>query len=63
MNKEFLLQIMVNSFKKENIKLAVENGLSQSESEKYVEGMSDIILKCMVPVLDDLLENIPNFVK
>jgi hypothetical protein len=63
MNKELLLQIMTDSFKKANVSLAVQNGAKQEEASKYVEEMSNIIYKCMHSVLDDLLEHLPDSIK
>ncbi len=63
MNKELILQIMTNSFKKANVSLAVQNGVKEEEASKYVEEMSNVIHKCMDSVLEDLLEQFPDFIK
>lgn len=54
---------MVDSFKKANISLAIEKGMSEKESKDYIESMSESIEKCMDKVLENLLENYPIFLK
>lgn len=63
MNKELILALMTNSFKQANIKLAVENGIEQSLAIQHVDAMNSSVEKCMSQVLEDLLDNFPNFIK
>mgnify|MGYP006921469334 CR=1 FL=1 len=51
---------MVHSFKKANIDLAVDSGIESSSAQTQVEAMDEVVKKCMVKVLDDLLENFPD---
>lgn len=60
MNKDLVLSIMVHSFKKANIDLAVDSGIESSSAQTQVEAMDEVVKKCMVKVLDDLLENFPD---
>ena len=63
MNKELVLSVMVHSFKKANIDLAVESGIEKLTAESQVELMDEVVKKCMEKVLEDLLENFPIFIK
>lgn len=63
MNKELILHTMTNSFKQANVRLAVENGMQEEQATEYINSMSESIAKCMSNVLDDLLDNFPNFIK
>jgi len=63
MNKELILHTMTNSFKQANINLAVEKGMQEKEASEYINNMSESIAKCMANVLEDLLDNFPNFIK
>lgn len=54
---------MVDSFKKANVSLAMEQGMGEKESKDYVESMSESIEKCMDKVLENLLENFSTFIK
>lgn len=63
MNKELILSVMVHSFKKANIDLAVESGIEKLTAESQVELMDEVVKKCMEKVLEDLLENFPIFIK
>lgn len=63
MNKELILSVMVHSFKKANIDLAVESGIEKVTAESQVELMDEVVKKCMGKVLEDLLENFPIFIK
>jgi hypothetical protein len=63
MNKELILSVMVHSFKKANIDLAVESGIEKLTAESQVELMDEVVKKCMEKVLEDLVENFPIFIK
>lgn len=63
MNKELILSVMVHSFKKANVDLAVENGIEKISAESQIELMDESVKKCMEKVLEDLLENFPIFIK
>lgn len=63
MNKELVLSMMVHSFKTANIEIAVKNGVENNTAESQIESMNDIIEECMKKVLQDLLENFPNFIQ
>ena len=63
MNKELILSVMVHSFKKANIDLAVESGIEKLTAESQVELMDEVVKRCMEKVLEDLLENFPIFIK
>lgn len=63
MNKYLILSSMVDSFKKANVSLAIEQGMGEKESKDYVESMSESIEKCMDKVLENLLENFSTFIK
>ena len=63
MNKELVLSVMVHSFKKANIDLAVESGIEKLTAESQVELMDEVVKRCMEKVLEDLLENFPIFIK
>ena len=60
MNKDLILSIMVHSFKKANIDLAVESGVEKISAESQIEVMDEVIKKCMEKVLDNLVENFPD---
>lgn len=60
MNKELILSVMVHSFKKANIDLAVESGIEKLTAESQVELMDEVVKKCMEKVLEDLVENFPD---
>ena len=63
MNKELVLSMMVHSFKKANIEIAVNNGVEKDAAELQIESMNNIIEECMKQVLEDLLENFPTFIQ
>ena len=63
MNKHLILSSMVDSFKKANVSLAIEQGMQEKESKDYIESMSESIEKCMDKVLENLLESFPDFLK
>ena len=43
MNKELILSVMVQSFKKANIDLAVESGIEKLTAESQVELMDEVV--------------------
>ncbi len=57
MNKKFILAIMVDSFKFENIKMAINSGMSDPEAHAAIDSMTEFIQKGMTAVLDTLIEN------
>ncbi len=63
MNKDLLIHLMTDSFKQANIKLSVESGINEDQAKHMVDSMHESIFKCMNSVLDNLIENFPNFIK
>jgi hypothetical protein len=60
MNKDLVLNIMVHSFKKANVDLAIESGVEKTSAESQIELMDEVVKKCMEKVLEDLVENFPD---
>lgn len=48
---------MVDSFKFENIKMAINSGMSDPEAHAAIDSMTEFIQKGMTAVLDTLIEN------
>ena len=60
MNKDLVLNRMVDSFKKANVELAIASGVEKASAESQIEVMDESIKKCMEKVLKDLVENFPD---
>jgi hypothetical protein len=60
MNKDLVLNRMVDSFKKANVELAIVSGVEKASAESQIEVMDESIKKCMEKVLEDLVENFPD---
>ncbi len=63
MNKDLILEVMVHSFKKANINLAISSGVEKDSAEKQIESMDSVIKTCMGNVLEDLEKTFPDFIK
>lgn len=57
MNKDLIITVMTESFKKSNIDMAIESGMQESDARAQVEAMDSVIKKAMSFVLETLLNN------
>lgn len=63
MNRDLILSLMTDSFKRANVSMAVEQGMNKEQVESGMQQMHSSIEKCMGSVLDSLLENFPDLIK
>lgn len=62
-NKNLFVDSMVDTFKKSNILLAVQNGMDEKDASEYVESMSSSIEICMNDVFDNVYKILPTIIK